>query len=217
MSHPIRILFQGDSITDAGRNRENERALGTGYPNLVAAELGFDAPGACLFLNRAISGNRVVDLYARWKIDAINLAPDVISILIGINDVWHEVSRQNGVEAARFEQIYDLLLSLTRERLPQAKLMLLEPFVLKSSATEAAWDYFQSETALRAQAVRRLAQRYGAVLVPLQEKFDAAVRLAPAEHWLQDGVHPTPAGHELIQREWIRTFKEMGGIESWKE
>lgn len=208
----IRILFQGDSITDAGRNRENDigwAVLGTGYAALAGSCLAYERPGAFDLLNRAISGNRVVDLYARWKIDAVNLNPDVISILIGVNDVWHEVSRQNGVEAERFEQIYDLLLAYTRERLPNVKLIILEPFVLKGTATEANWDYFRTETEKRAKAARRVAQKYGAVFVPLQEAFDEAARTVPESHWLYDGVHPAPAGHELIARRWLSAFETL--------
>ena len=111
------ILFQGDSITDASRFKEIEndgdvfipRAFGSGYANAVAARLLLAHPEKNLrMVNRGISGHRVVDLYARWKIDALNLKPDIISILIGVNDVWHEFSRQNGVEPERFEQIYDM-------------------------------------------------------------------------------------------------------------
>ena len=98
----MRILFQGDSITDAGRARDNDKHLGLGYPRLVDSNLGFDAPGENEFINRGISGNRIVDLYARIKKDIINLAPDFMSILIGINDVWHECERNDGVDAEIF-------------------------------------------------------------------------------------------------------------------
>ena len=100
------ILFQGDSITDAGRNRENDANLGVGYPTLIKGELGFEEPGEFCFLNRGIGGNRIVDLYARIKMDIINLKPDVMSILIGVNDVWHDFSMHNGVDAEKFYKIY---------------------------------------------------------------------------------------------------------------
>ena len=104
------ILFQGDSITDAGRNKELPHAMGVGYANMVAGELGLSKPYEYMFRNRGISGNRVVDLFARMKKDMINLKPDVMSILIGVNDVWHEYTRQNGVEADRFERIYGMMI-----------------------------------------------------------------------------------------------------------
>ena len=103
------ILFQGDSITDAGRARDNDSNVGIGYPVLVKGTLGFEHPGEYTFLNRGISGNRVVDVYARIKSDIINLKPDVMSILIGVNDVWHEFSRKNGVDAEKFEKVYSML------------------------------------------------------------------------------------------------------------
>ncbi|MCQ2440740.1 MAG: GDSL-type esterase/lipase family protein [Clostridia bacterium] len=89
-----KILFFGDSITDCGRNRDNDDSLGQGYPLLIKSELGFENPERYTFLNRGISGNRIVDLYARIKKDLINLAPDYVSILIGVNDVWHEIGRR---------------------------------------------------------------------------------------------------------------------------
>jgi len=210
-----RILFQGDSITDAGRNRENDSSTGQGYPTLVKAKLGYDRPGEFEFLNRGISGNRIVDLYARIKIDLINLKPDVLSVLIGINDVWHEVSRENGVAAPKFEIVYDMLLTEVKEALPDVKLIILEPFVLPGLATEnceekpARWEAFHSETPLRAAAAKRLAEKHNAVFVPLQERFDEASKLAEPAYWLRDGVHPTAMGHELIAREWLKAFSKL--------
>ena len=131
-----KILFQGDSITDCARNREDDRFMGRGYATNVAQSLGFDYPGEYEFVNKGISGNRIVDLYARMKIDLINLKPDYMSVLIGINDVWHEIARENGVAAEKFEKIYDMLISEVLEELPNIKIMILEPYVLKGTATE---------------------------------------------------------------------------------
>ena len=208
------ILFQGDSITDALRSRDSDWFAGNGYPTLVAGRLGYEEPGKYTFLNRGISGNRVVDLYARIKKDLINLRPDVLSILIGVNDVWHEEEIQNGVDAVKFERIYDMLLDEVQEALPGIRLLILEPFVLLGSATEntpehpARWEYFRDETPLRAAAARRVAERHGADFVPLQHLFDEACKKAPAEYWLRDGVHPTAMGHELIAREWMKAFRK---------
>ena len=207
------ILFQGDSITDAQRNRENDNYAGHGYPTMVKGRLGFEEPGRYEFLNRGISGNRIVDLYARIKIDLINLKPDVLSILIGVNDVWHEMSRENGVSAEKFEMVYDWLLTEVRQALPNVRLMILEPFVLHGSATENTeekpnrWEYFRDETPLRAAAAKRLAEKHGATFVPLQHLFDEACKLAEPSYWLHDGVHPTAMGHELIAREWMKAFR----------
>lgn len=204
-----KILFQGDSITDAGRSREDNNNRGIGYPTLVSAEMGFDNPGKYEFINRGISGNRVIDLIARVKADIINLEPDYMSILIGINDVWHEVSYTNGVDAERYEKYYNMLIEEVKEALPNIKIMILEPFVLKAAATEEHWDYFRSETEKRAAAAKRVAEKNNLVFVPLMQKFDDAAKLAEASYWLRDGVHPSAMGHELIKREWIKAFGKL--------
>lgn len=207
-----KIVFLGDSITDAGRNTSNGStiSIGQGYALIVTAGLSTRRPGEFEFLNTAVSGSRVVDLYARVKKDAWNHEPDVISILVGVNDVWHELGEcPNGVEAERFENVYRMLLEDTRKRLPAARLMLLEPFVLRAAATEACWERFRAETRLRAGAVRRLAEEFGACFVPLQARFDDACRKQAAAFWLADGVHPTPAGHQLIADAWMCAFEEM--------
>lgn len=202
------ILFQGDSITDAGRNRDITFDLGKGYPNLVSAHIGFENPGEYEFINRGISGNRIVDLYARMKIDLINLKPDIMSILIGVNDVWHEVARQNGVAPAKYKKIYSMLIEEVKEALPDIKIMILEPFVLEGSATAENIDKF-AEVKEMAQTAKEVAEEHNLVFVSLQDKFDAATKLAPPEYWLGDGVHPTPKGHELIKREWLKAFEMM--------
>ena len=206
----IKILFQGDSITDAGRSREYDEYRGNGYPTLLAGQLGLREPGRYTVLDRAISGNRVPDLYARWKCDCLNLHPDMLSILIGVNDVWHEIDYQNGVEAPRYEKIFNMLLDETQEKLPDIKLMILEPFVLKGTATTERWDIFSTEVPLRAAAAKRVAAAHHAVFIPLQKKFDEACAngIASSE-WLIDGVHPTAAGHALIAREWLTAFDSM--------
>lgn len=205
------ILFQGDSITDAGRSYESDTNMGVGYPTLVSGALGYDYPGQYCFCNRGISGNRVVDLYARIKRDIINLKPDILSILIGVNDVWHEYSfgSPNGVDAEKYFKIYSMLIEEIKEALPDTKIMILEPFVLKGSGTEEQWDVFRSEVEKRAEKAKEVAEAYQLTFVPLQERFDEAAKAAPADQWLMDGVHPLPAGHELIKRAWLEGFKSL--------
>ena len=210
------ILFQGDSITDCGRSREADYAMGNGYATFVGGALAAKEPYAYRFYNRGISGNRVVDLYARMKMDMINLKPDYMSILIGINDVWHEYTRQNGVDADKFERVYDWLIRELKEALPELKIMILEPFVLPGSATENTeeypdrWEFFRSETDLRRAAAKRIAEKHGLPFVELQELFDKVNADAPEMgYWLRDGVHPTYAGHELIKQEWLKAFEQL--------
>ncbi len=207
----IKILFQGDSITDSNRSKdENNQEIfqGCGYPVLVAAELGEKFPEKYIFQNRGISGNRVVDLLARVKKDLINLEPDVVSILIGVNDVWHEINYQNGLSEQLFEKVYDLLLSEIKEQLPNSKIMILEPFVLPGRATAEHWDEFEKEVKIRASVAYKIAEKYNTKFIPLQEKFDNACKNAPAEYWLFDGVHPTTAGHKIIADAWLEAFRE---------
>lgn len=213
-----RIVFQGDSITDAGRNREHPDSttgMGCGYPLLLKARLNYDHPGCYECMNLGVSGDRVVDVYARIKKDLIGLAPDYLSLLIGVNDVWHELSdRPNGVSADKFERVYDWLIGEVKEALPKIRILILEPFVLPASATVSdaqpeRWESFSREVPLRAEAAKRIAEKHGARFVPLQAKFDEMAKLMPPSYWLRDGVHPTEAGHELIAREWIKAFGEL--------
>ena len=206
------ILFQGDSITDVSRKREDDRFLGHGYPMMVSGELGFHEPGKYRFLNRGVSGNRIVDLYARMKLDLINLKPDVLSILIGVNDVWHELAREDGVSEEKFERVYDWLLAEIKEALPKIQLLILEPFIIPGAATKSTqecpekWELFRCEVEKRADAAGRVAQKHGACFVSLQNRFDEACRKADPEYWSIDGVHPTAMGHELIARAWMEGF-----------
>ena len=204
-----KILFQGDSITDCDRSREKEYKLGTGYAMLVEAALGFECPGEYEFVNRGISGNRIVDLYARIKCDIINLKPDVMSILIGINDVWHEVNYQNGVSEKKFYKIYTMLIEEIKEALPNVKIMILEPFVLQGSATTENWNYFDTECKKRAAVAKRIAEEHRLTFIPLQDDFDRLCESAPEEHWLRDGVHPTQFGHRMIADKWLAAYRAL--------
>lgn len=206
----MRILFQGDSITDAGRSRTEDWLLGRGYPLLVEASLGFSEPNKHEFLNRGISGNRIVDVYARIKCDIINLKPDVMSLLIGVNDVWHELGDSpNGVDADKFFKIYDMLIEEVKEALPSIKIMILEPFVLEACSTTEHWEFFKSEVAKRAEMARKIAKKHNLTFIPLQEGFDELAKSTPNEYWLGDGVHPTAKGHEYIKTKWLEAYRKI--------
>ncbi len=206
----MRILFQGDSITDAGRSRENDDFVGIGYPLLVKASLGFEEPTKYEFKNRGVSGNRVVDVYARIKNEIINLKPDVMSILIGVNDVWHELAESpNGIDAEKYYKLYDMLIEEVKQALPDIRIMIMEPFVLKACATEGNWEFFDTEVKKRAVMAKKIAQKHGLVFVPLQEGFDKLCESAKPSYWLSDGVHPTAMGHEYIKNQWLKAFKNL--------
>ncbi len=209
----MKILFYGDSITDMNRDRENEHPafkMGVGYPNFIAGELQFNEPNRYEIVNRGISGNRIVDLYARIKADVWNHNPDVLSILIGVNDVLHEWSHQNGVDIERWEKVYRMLIEDTKKQLPDLKIIICEPFILKGEATdgEERWKKFL-EVKEYAKVAKKIAEDYGGYFVPLQDKFDELAEKNGAEMYLYDGVHPAPAGAKLIATEWLKVFEKI--------
>lgn len=209
-----KILFQGDSITDCGRVSEHGFGLGCGYPLLVSSQLGAEYPNEYEFYNRGISGNRIVDLYARIKADFINIKPDYASIYIGVNDTWHELWG-NGVDTEKFEKIYTMLIDEVKAALPNIKLIIISPFVLEGPATcnteEAPnrWEFFKVDVAKKAAVAKKIAEKYGLPLIELQPVFDNACKKAPITYWTGDGVHPTPNGHELIKKLWIEAFENI--------
>lgn len=205
----MKLLFLGDSITDMGRSRTNcgqAFDYGTGYVFCIAAELFSRGDEEYEILNRGISGDRIVSLYERIKNDVWVEKPDVLTILIGVNDVWHDIDGMNmGVELDRYEKVYRMMIEETRERLPNTKIILMEPFFLKGSATEKMFDEF-SAVRTYAKSVKKIAEEYNLYFLPLQEAFDLAQTKCHSEHLLADGVHPNPAGAKLISDEWMKLF-----------
>lgn len=197
------FLFQGDSITDANRVDDNEDnfGLGYGYPLMVSADLSKNRKDEFKFINRGVSGDRITDVYARIKEDIINLKPDYMSILIGVNDVAHELTMSCGVVTEKFEKIYGMLIEEIKEALPQIKIIIMEPFVLKGSATSELWEGYKAEVKSHADAAKRVAEKYKLCFVPLQEKFNEACADGNTRYWSVDGVHPTAAGHQIIKEE----------------
>jgi lysophospholipase L1-like esterase len=203
------ILFQGDSITDAGRDKAREgnandsNALGKGYVYLIAAQLLADRPGDNLKIyNRGISGNKVFQLAERWDKDCLQLKPDVFSILIGVNDIWHTLNGNYDGTVDKYEADYRALLSRTLRELPDLKVVVCEPFVLRCGAVNEKW--FPEFDRYRAVA-KKISRASNALFVPFQSMFDKASKLAPASHWAADGVHPTMAGASLMARMWLKT------------
>lgn len=190
-----RILFQGDSITDCGRDRNDPQSLGNGYASMVAATALAQEPDLDVeFLNRGVSGNRVYDLEARWTEDCIALAPDIVSIMIGINDTWRRYDSSLVSAIDKFETSLARICARVAVE-TEASLVLLEPFVLPVPEDRIAW---REDLDPRIQAVRRVARRYNATLVPLDGIFAAASCRREPAFWAADGVHPSAAGHALI-------------------
>ena len=205
-----KVLFLGDSITDALRDySENAHGyIGQGYALMAAGKLALDHPGEYEFTNKGVSGNRIVDMYARIKKDCWNLQPDVASILLGVNDVWHEFDGKNGVETERFENIYRILVKETLEKLPNLKLMLMEPFCIHGGVTDTKYDAFRSEVEKRAEATRTIAEEFNLPFVALQNKMDETVEIYGEKNCCYDGVHPNLVGSKIICEEWLKIFKK---------
>lgn len=199
------ILFQGDSVTDCGRDYNNLYDLGGGYPLHVSAALAAHYPDRdYVFINKGISGNRACDLLGRWDRDCIALKPTLVSILIGINDTWRRYDSNDPTSVEVFEERYRTLLARTQEE-TGARLLLLEPFVLPVKPGQETW---REDLDPKIHAIRKLASEYGARYVPLDGLFAAAAAIRSADHWAADGVHPSFAGHGLIAKAWLDTVSD---------
>lgn len=206
-----RLVFQGDSITDMnwGRNEaDRNHYLGHSYVFLIAARLGIEIPEAKLDIyNRGKSGNAVWQLRKRWQKDAVDMKPDLLSILIGTNDIGQAKRK---ITPASFEADYRFILDASRKANPELRLVLLDPFVLPTGPlkNERAWNSRSDATAGLAEVVAKLATDYDAVHIKTQDIFDKAAKVTGPENLIWDGVHPLPAGHELIARHWIQAVSE---------
>ncbi|WEG13148.1 SGNH/GDSL hydrolase family protein [Pullulanibacillus sp. KACC 23026] len=199
------IVFQGDSVTDCGRNYKDPYELGKGYAMIAASLLAAsDTDTSYTFYNRGISGNRVKDLRARWEEDCIALKPDVVSILIGINDCWRRYDQNDPTSTEQFESGYRELLEHTKQT--GAEILLLEPFVLPYPVDREAW---REDLDPKIQVVRKLAREFQAPLVPLDGLFASKLYDKPAPFWAEDGVHPTYAGHAIIAKAWRDAYQKL--------
>ncbi len=209
-----RVLFQGDSITDGNRGRtaDPNHILGHGYQFIVASEFAGHFPELNLtFINRGVSGNKVADLAARWQKDTLDVYPDVLSVLIGVNDVNAGMQGANRVSPERFESDYDGILAKARAANPKLKFMLCEPFILPGRASRGRWEDWQADIGKLQKVTEKLAAKYHAPVVHLQKLFDEAAKRAPVAYWVWDGVHPTYAGHQLLADEWVRVYGAFYG------
>ena len=205
-THSI-LLFQGDSITDVGRSRmsvgpNSPNGMGFGYPRLVMDQLVENFPDYFLqFYNRGVSGDRVQDLARRWPQDTMRLIPDLISILIGVNDTWNHLYLGIGTNPEEFQRVYRQVLEQTLTKLPNTKFVLCEPFVLFTGEVTEEW---RDDISQRQGAVRSLADEFEALFVPFQSPLDKEVEQGIAPHLLlDDGVHPTEKGHRLLADCWL--------------
>lgn len=205
------ILFQGDSITDASRNRTNTTPnsapmMGSGYANMAAGDLLLNNPGKNLQIwDRGISGNKVYQLAERWDTDCLQIKPNVLSIMIGVNDFWHTLTSGYTGTIETYRTDYKKLLDRTKQALPNVKLIIGEPFgvIGVKSVTDKWYPKFDEYRAVS----KEIAQEYDAPFIPYQSVFDEAIKQAPGAYWTADGVHPTVAGAALMARAWLKTVK----------
>jgi lysophospholipase L1-like esterase len=204
------ILFQGDSITDSGRNKEDTgfntaRNLGSGYPMLAGAAIlnKYEALNLKIY-NKGISGNKVFQLAERWDKDCLELKPDVLSILIGVNDIWHKLNGTYNGTAEIYRNDYIALLERTIKALPNVKLIICEPFAVKGvKAVDDKWypEFFDYQ-----KAAKDIARQFKATFIPFQSVYDEAQKRAPGSYWTGDGVHPSLAGAQLMAKAWMKAL-----------
>lgn len=200
-----RLLFIGDSITDTGRmrpvGRRTQDGLGMGYVNMIDSLLGAAFPETPIeVLNTGINGNRVTDLEARWSSDVLDLKPDWLSIMIGINDVWRQFNQPldpNPVDPKRYESIYRILLEQTRPNLKG--LVLMTPFFIESNRSDPMRKMMDAYGAI----TRRLASEFEATFIDVQAAFDCYLEAQPSQSLCGDRVHPNGVGHMIIVRAFL--------------
>lgn len=193
------ILFIGDSITDCGRDRENAADLGQGYPKLAAAALSVLRPDLSLrFLNRGVSGDRTIDVSQRLESDCIALRPSMVSVLLGINDVWHRLNGR-GLTDAEMENHYRKILAGIRTSLGEIPLLVLEPFLLPDKTVDVPREAVDSILPI----IKRVAEEFGAVFVPLDAPLAKAAEAFPPLTLTREGIHPTAEGHAVIAKHWL--------------
>jgi lysophospholipase L1-like esterase len=205
------VVFQGDSITDWGRKKDETapNAFGTfggGYAFIAASGLLSQYPQKSLTVyNKGISGNKVYQLADRWDADCLNLKPNVLSILIGVNDFWHTLNGNYNGTIEKYRTDYKALLDRTKQALPDVKLIIGEPFAVKNvkAVTDKWYPAFDEYRA----AAKEIATQYNAVFIPYQSIFDKALEVADGKYWTLDGVHPSPAGAGLMAHAWLEAVK----------
>lgn len=206
----MKIVFTGDSITHAFRIEEELNSLylfGMGFVRDVIGELVLEDPNGYEFVNTGICGNRSVDLYERLDSDLWPHNPDVISLLIGVNDV-HSRAEGKGIDIVTYEDTLRKIIVETQSRLPNAKIIILEPFITKGFLTEDNYEDYL-DVYEYAKVVERLAGEYGLYFIPLQELINENCKKYGAKTVVNDGIHPNILGSKIIAREWLKVFKTL--------
>jgi len=194
------VLFQGDSVTDCGRDYSDLNSFGCGYPLKVSQYFNtFLSNKNVKFINKGISGSRAIDLKARWRQDCIDLKPDYVSIMIGINDCWRRYDNNEITTAEAFENNYRFILNEIKTK-TNAKIIILEPYVLPVTLDKITW---REDLDPKIQKARQLAREFNAIYIPLDGLFASQISNINPEQFSQDGVHPTDMGHAFIAKTFI--------------
>lgn len=214
------ILFTGDSITDGNRYKKKDQEwdlnhqMGHTYAYIINGILGSTYPEKQFrFKSKGVSGNRIVDLYARNEVDLFPLKPDVLSILVGVNDGPIDRNNYEPTPKKKYEKLYRLMLEDVKEHLPECKIILMEPFVCNAGRLkrEDSYPVWREAISGYAEVVKELSEEFGTIFLPLQKLFDEKCEQFEPEYWCWDGIHPTENGHGLIAREWIKAMSgELG-------
>jgi len=208
----LKILFQGDSITDGNRSRNNDwnHVMGHGYQYIISSKLWYEHPERKFhFFNRGVSGNKVSDLAGRWQTDTLDIKPDILSVLIGVNDSNEAINNNPAYTKESYNQGYRDLLYRAQAGNPHLKFVICEPFLLPVGQVKNNWERWSEEVQSRQIVARDIAREFKAVFVPFQSAFNEALKRAPADYWIWDGIHPMPAGHELMARTWLKSVKSI--------
>ena len=217
----LHILFTGDSLTDGNRYKKKDQAwdlnhqMGHTYAYIINGILGSMYPEKQFcFTAKGVSGNRILDVYARNEVDLYPLKPDILSILAGVNDGPGDRNNYQPTPKKKYEAIYRMLLQDVKEQLPDCKIILLEPFVCKAGkfGQDEAFPVWQEAISGYGEVVKGLSEEFGTVFLPLQKLFDEKCAEFEPEYWCWDGVHPTENGHGLIAREWMRAMWGILGL-----
>lgn len=201
----VTILFQGDSITEEGRDYSRIDDLGTGYAMMVANWFSAEyAERKVKLLNRGVAADRIKDLKNRWQKDCLNLKPNIVSILIGINDTVGKHFWKSPTSTRIFEEDYRNILEQTRDILG-AKIVLLTPFMVYMTKKQQIYKTILNQ---KINVIKKLSKEFNTLLIPLDEIFEEAIKKREPTYWSKDGIHPTPMGHSLIARSWLKAINE---------
>ena len=190
------------------KNVDMSTSYGTGFVFDIAAQLMYKRPGYYQIINRGIGGNKVTDLYDRYQQDVVDEKPDVVTILIGMNDVWHEIATKTGTSLDVFVDTYQKMIKELKEKLPNTKFIIMEPFFTVGTATTGAIERFKAVYDY-AKEVKRIAKENNCFYIPLQKSFNDAIKNGGQEQMLFDGIHTNPGGAHLIATKWLKVFKKL--------